>query len=277
MEECKSHKHVPIAEINDVAKMNVKISISPKEMSTRRSIVRPEDSTLGHTHSLHVDSRFNTSTDDENKSGGNEVSESDTDHRHQKSSSVDVSRSPFLATRVMPPERLAELGRTDPKKAKRIIANRKSAVKSKERKKFYENELHIQVKSLQSQVDNVYQQLLVTKRNVTTRIAWNSTLRKEIDAKRQELYYRRARYEAMKNEMEYYKMKTSQFAADMANDASYHDMVSKFCSGLSIQHDEDPMQSESCLPPLPPSPLPFGQPLNDEPFGSDFVDFNVFE
>ncbi|KAF1875747.1 hypothetical protein Lal_00006377 [Lupinus albus] len=227
-----------------------------KKMSIERSIIRLDNSILGQTQSLNVDSSFNTSVNNGKETSRNTVAESD------------MNRSPFL-----PPEKLAELARTDPKKVKRIIANRKSASKSKERKKFHENELQIKVKNLQSQVDNVSQQLLVTKRDVTTRIAWNSTLRLKINAKRQELSIRRAKYEALKNEVEYYKMKTNQFAADMANNPSYHDMVSKFSSGLSLQH-EHPMQSQISLP---PSPFPFGQPSNDEHFGSDFVDFNVFD
>ncbi|ONI02185.1 hypothetical protein PRUPE_6G181900 [Prunus persica] len=54
--------------------------------------------------------------------------------RHRHSDSVDASLDSIEAKKAMAPDKLVELWTVDPKRAKRILANRQSAARSKERK-----------------------------------------------------------------------------------------------------------------------------------------------
>ncbi|KAK7244266.1 hypothetical protein RIF29_39085 [Crotalaria pallida] len=73
--------------------------------------------------------------------------------------SIERGHSSLRKKRGMPYEKLAELARVDPKQAKRILAKRMSAAKSKEKKKQYENELREKVQMCKIEVDNNSEQL----------------------------------------------------------------------------------------------------------------------
>ncbi|CAL0303062.1 unnamed protein product [Lupinus luteus] len=233
-----------LREIDDLAKIGFFDSISTREMSHRSSIFESEGSTLGHAQGWYMDSNFTLNADNLNKNSEKRLEESDIDFLRRKSNYVDLGHSSILVARTMSPEKLAELARTNPKKANRILANRNSAAKSKERRKIYENELENKVKNLQAQVDSVSEQLLLTKRGITIRSAWNNTLKMQIEAKRQELQQRRAPYEALRTE----------HGCD-PNPPSQHQ--------VSLQPQLSPH-------PLPPS-LPFGHSIGRR---SDFFNIN---
>ncbi|MQM22157.1 hypothetical protein Taro_055205 [Colocasia esculenta] len=61
--------------------------------------------------------------------------------------------------KIMTNERLAEIALTDPKRAKRILANRQSAARSKERKMRYISELEHKVQTLQTEATTLSAQL----------------------------------------------------------------------------------------------------------------------
>uniref|UniRef100_A0A2P2MES3 BZIP domain-containing protein n=1 Tax=Rhizophora mucronata TaxID=61149 RepID=A0A2P2MES3_RHIMU len=61
--------------------------------------------------------------------------------------------------KIMENEKLAEIALTDPKRAKRILANRQSAARSKERKMRYISELEHKVQTLQSEATTLSAQL----------------------------------------------------------------------------------------------------------------------
>ncbi|KAE8652905.1 hypothetical protein Csa_022674 [Cucumis sativus] len=63
--------------------------------------------------------------------------------------------------KAMAPDKLAELALMDPKRAKRILANRQSAARSKERKIRYTNELEKKVQMLQSEATSLSAQVTV--------------------------------------------------------------------------------------------------------------------
>ncbi|CAL0303091.1 unnamed protein product [Lupinus luteus] len=265
---------VPPNEIDDVSKLGVIDSISSGEMIDWGSIFTPENSTIGHTQSLFVESDFILNADTEKTNSGKRVVESNMDSLHQNNNVDDVGRSPFLVARAMPREKLAELVRTDPKKARRILANRNSAARSKERRKIYQKELESKVKSLQAQVAIVSEELLLTKRDVATRSDLNNKLRLQIEAKRQQIRQRRAAYEASRTQMEYHRMNNNQFTDYMSNDHSYYNLGSGSSSGYSMQHEynlippsqhQDPMQPSISMPPNPQS-IPFGQPFDEHFF-----------
>ncbi|KAE9618314.1 hypothetical protein Lal_00047469 [Lupinus albus] len=207
--------------------------------------------------------------------------ESNEDQCHWKINSPKMGGSSFVVKRVMPPEELLQLAKVDPKKAKRILANRISATKSKERKKNYAKALEERVKKLQALSDNVVEQLAICKRNISTRIALNNEFKMRIEALGQQLQQKYALREAMKNELEYYKMKNNEYALDMINDPSSSELLSKFSSMLALrcqypnppsQYQGTNLQQQISLPPLPPS-ISFDQPFNEHG-GPSFYNFN---
>nr|GEU55623.1 transcription factor RF2b-like [Tanacetum cinerariifolium] len=91
----------------------------------------------------------------------NNVGEGRRGHRH--SNSVDSSsffgHESIEAKKAMAPDKLAELWSIDPKRAKRIMANRQSAARSKERKARYITELERKVQTLQTEATTLSAQL----------------------------------------------------------------------------------------------------------------------
>nr|DAD40021.1 TPA_asm: hypothetical protein HUJ06_014344 [Nelumbo nucifera] len=96
------------------------------------------------------------------KFGGKGVPEK---RMHRHSYSMDGSSSSFEVESVestkkaMGPDKLAELSLIDPKRAKRILANRQSAARSKERKVRYTNELERKVQTLQTEATTLSAQV----------------------------------------------------------------------------------------------------------------------
>ncbi|KAG0449820.1 hypothetical protein HPP92_027097 [Vanilla planifolia] len=91
--------------------------------------------------------------------------------RHKHSSSMDGWTSPFegespppssdYAKKAMAADKLAELALIDPKRARRILANRQSAARSKERKIRYTSELERKVQTLQTEATTLSAQLTI--------------------------------------------------------------------------------------------------------------------
>ncbi|OIV91432.1 hypothetical protein TanjilG_02050 [Lupinus angustifolius] len=221
------------------------------------------------------------SVDSDLKSSCGGKGESKEDQCNWKSYSPQMGASSFVVKRVVSPEELLELAKVDPKKAKRILANRISATKSKERKKTYAKELEGRVKKLQALSDMVDEQLAICKRNIATRIALNNQFKMQIEALGQQLQQKCALREAMRKELEYYMMKNNEYAVDMVNDPSSTELVSKFssmlallrqCPNPSYQHQGTHLQQQISMPPLPPSNS-FGQAFNEQ-CGPSFYYFN---
>ncbi|KAF8377160.1 hypothetical protein HHK36_030533 [Tetracentron sinense] len=106
------------------------------------------------------------------KFGGKDVPEKRI-HRH--SNSMDGSSSSFeadsileSAKKAMGPDRLAELALIDPKRAKRILANRQSAARSKERKIRYTSELERKVQTLQTEATTLSAQVTILQDSVSS-------------------------------------------------------------------------------------------------------------
>eukprot|EP00249_Psilotum_nudum_P019960 c27496_g1_i4 orf=569-1723(+) len=81
------------------------------------------------------------------------------------------------ANKAMAANKLAELALVDPKRAKRILANRQSAARSKERKMRYISELERKVQTLQTEATTLSAQLTMLQRDTTGLTAENSELK----------------------------------------------------------------------------------------------------
>ncbi|CAJ1960590.1 unnamed protein product [Sphenostylis stenocarpa] len=136
--------------------------------------------------------------------------------RHRHSSSVDCSTSTSMfgeimeAKKAMPPDKLAELWNIDPKRAKRILANRQSAARSKERKARYIQELERKVQTLQTEATTLSAQLTLYQRDTTGLSSENTELKLRLQAMEQQAQLRDALNDALMKEVERLKIATGE-------------------------------------------------------------------
>uniref|UniRef100_A0A2P2KIQ6 Uncharacterized protein MANES_02G178100 n=2 Tax=Rhizophora mucronata TaxID=61149 RepID=A0A2P2KIQ6_RHIMU len=183
---------------------------------------------IKHMRSLSVDSNFfdglslsddkpggkaaatATAPAGEKKSGGD-------GSRHRHSNSMDGSSSSLFelhsliadgVKKAMAPDRLAELALIDPKRAKRILANRQSAARSKERKVRYTNELERKVQTLQTEATTLSAQVTMLQRDTTGLNAENKELKLRLQAMEQQAKLRDALNEALREEVQRLKIAT---------------------------------------------------------------------
>lgn len=171
-----------------------------------------------HGRSLSVDAGFFEGMGFQGGSfSGGAVPEKRAQHRH--SSSMDGTTSPFeaespglsdYAKKAMSADKLAELALLDPKRAKRILANRQSAARSKERKIHYTSELERKVQTLQTESTTLSAQLTLLQRDTTGLTTANRELKLRLQAMEQQAHLRDALNEALREEVQRLKIATTQ-------------------------------------------------------------------
>lgn len=144
--------------------------------------------------------------------------------RHQHSQSMDGSTSikPEMlmsasdeapsadSKKAMSAAKLAELALIDPKRAKRIWANRQSAARSKERKMRYIAELERKVQTLQTEATSLSAQLTLLQRDTNGLTAENSELKLRLQTMEQQVHLQDALNDALKEEIQHLKVLTGQ-------------------------------------------------------------------
>ncbi|KAE9600404.1 hypothetical protein Lal_00046364 [Lupinus albus] len=145
--------------------------------------------------------------------------------RHQHSQSMDgsttikpemlVSRSSddmsvADSKKAMSAAKLAELALIDPKRAKRIWANRQSAARSKERKMRYIAELERKVQTLQTEATSLSAQLTLLQRDTSGLNSENSELKLRLQTMEQQVRLQDALNDALKEEIQHLKILTGQ-------------------------------------------------------------------
>ncbi|XP_024534935.1 transcription factor RF2a [Selaginella moellendorffii] len=138
--------------------------------------------------------------------------------RHHHSNSMDSFKSDFLnsesdsteAKKALAASKLAELALIDPKRAKRILANRQSAARSKERKMRYISELERKVQTLQTEATTLSAQLTMLQRDTTGLTTENNELKLRLTAMEQQGQLRDALNDALKEEVQRLKLATGQ-------------------------------------------------------------------
>ncbi|KAG6404346.1 hypothetical protein SASPL_136592 [Salvia splendens] len=168
------------------------------------------------------DDLFSTYMDIEKLSAapGSAAADDDADkrprHRHsnsvESSSSFLLSDSSIEAKKAMPPDKLAELWTIDPKRAKRILANRQSAARSKERKARYISELERKVQTLQTEATTLSAQLTLFQRDTTGLSNENTELKLRLQAMEQQAQLRDALNEALRQEVERLRVATGEMS-----------------------------------------------------------------
>uniref|UniRef100_C0PBN0 BZIP transcription factor n=1 Tax=Zea mays TaxID=4577 RepID=C0PBN0_MAIZE len=149
------------------------------------SAAPPRPPSGAHMRSLSLDAAF---FDGLSLQGGGGVA------GHKRSGSMDGATSPFegesaptsvlpdYAKKAVPDDRLAELALLDPKRAKRILANRQSAARSKERKIKYTSELERKVQTLQTEATTLSAQLTLLQRDTSGLTTENRELKLRLQA-----------------------------------------------------------------------------------------------
>ncbi|KAL2636244.1 hypothetical protein R1flu_007723 [Riccia fluitans] len=178
-----------------------------------------------HSRSLSVDgvlAGFNSGRVSMGPAGGSGGFPSDARRaRHQHSNSMDGStsfRHDLLAAeldgadakKVMNSAKLADIALIDPKRAKRILANRQSAARSKERKMRYISELERKVQTLQTEATTLSAQLTMLQRDTTGLTTENSELKLRLQAMEQQAQLRDALNDALRDEVQRLKVATGQ-------------------------------------------------------------------
>ncbi|KAJ4903371.1 putative transcription factor PosF21 [Raphanus sativus] len=142
--------------------------------------------------------------------------------RHQHSHSMDgsLSISEMLmsgneddAKKSISAAKLAELALIDPKRAKRIWANRQSAARSKERKTRYIFELERKVQTLQTEATTLSAQLTLLQRDANGLSVENNELKLRLQTMEQKVHLQDELNEALKEEIQHLKVLTGQVAA----------------------------------------------------------------
>ncbi|MCO5612797.1 hypothetical protein L7F22_067068 [Adiantum nelumboides] len=143
---------------------------------------------------------------------------------HQRSNSIDES-IPFQqehvstfesseAKKAMAANKLAELALLDPKRAKRILANRQSAARSKERKVRYISELERKVQTLQTEATTLSAQLTMLQRDTNGLMTENNELKLRLQSMEQQAQLRDALNNALREEVQRLKIATGQLCAN---------------------------------------------------------------
>ncbi|KAL2512401.1 Basic-leucine zipper (bZIP) transcription factor family protein [Abeliophyllum distichum] len=116
--------------------------------------------------------------------------------------------------KIMENEKLAEIALSDPKRAKRILANRQSAARSKERKMRYIAELEHKVQTLQTEATTLSAQLTLLQRDSAGLTSHNNELKFRLQAMEQQAQLRDALNEALTAEVQRLKLTSSELSGD---------------------------------------------------------------
>ncbi|XP_008808308.3 transcription factor RF2b-like [Phoenix dactylifera] len=187
---------------------------------------RLEGSGSGSEGGVCRDRATESSEGGEDRKIGNAAGAAAVRSKHRHSSSIDGSSMMSSGTtrgegafgevveakKAMTAEQLAELSALDPKRAKRILANRQSAARSKERKARYISELERKVQTLQTEATTLSAQLTLFQRDTTGLSAENAELKIRLQAMEQQAQLRDALNEALKQEVERLKIATGEIS-----------------------------------------------------------------
>nr|CAB3497210.1 unnamed protein product [Digitaria exilis] len=118
--------------------------------------------------------------------------------------------TPVEMKKIMADEKLAEMALADPKRVKRVLANRLSAARSKERKMRYIAELEQKVQILQTEATTLSAQLTLLQRDSAGIATQNNELKFRLQAMEQQAQLRDALNEALTAEVQRLKLATAE-------------------------------------------------------------------
>ncbi|KAH9605820.1 hypothetical protein KSS87_011755 [Heliosperma pusillum] len=176
--------------------------------------------------------------------------------QHSRNNSMDGSTSMFRLEfgngefspeelkKIMANEKLAEVARVDPKRVKRILANRISAARSKERKVRYISELEYKVQTLQREATSLSAQLTLLQRDSVELSTQNNELRFRLQAMEQQAHLRDALNEALGAEFQRLKIAAQMKGIWPPQEVMASNHVFQMHLSQNIQEQADSTQSE---------------------------------
>ncbi|KAL8267362.1 hypothetical protein R6Q59_004706 [Mikania micrantha] len=118
--------------------------------------------------------------------------------------------------KIMANENLVEMASTDPKRVKRILANRQSAARSKERKMRYIAELENKVQTLQNEATTLLAQVTLLQRDLTSLTSQNNELKFRLQAMEEQAHLRDALNDTLTAEVQRLKIARMELSEDCA-------------------------------------------------------------
>lgn len=179
--------------------------------------------------------------------------------------SLDFANGEFSSAelkKIMANEKLAEIASTDPKRAKRILANRQSAARSKERKLRYISELEHKVQTLQTEATTLSAQLTLLQRDSTGLTSENNELKFRLSAMEQQAHLRDALNEALTAEVQRLKHVTGELSGEVSHtnrmaqlsiNAQMYQLQQKQQTQLNMFQLQHQQQQQQKQPPSPQS------------------------
>ncbi|XP_059275984.1 probable transcription factor PosF21 [Lycium ferocissimum] len=140
--------------------------------------------------------------------------------------------------------KLAELALKDPRRAKKIMANRLAAVRSKEKKIRYITELERKVQALQTEATPMFAQLTLLQVVTNGLAAKNSELKLQLQTMEQQVHLQVALYDALAEEMQHLRVLTGQ---DIANAGSVMNFPASIGSNQQVYSKNHAMHALSTV------------------------------
>ncbi|XP_019156132.1 PREDICTED: transcription factor RF2a-like isoform X2 [Ipomoea nil] len=211
-------------EVESVSKgKGAQIHITGSREGVKRCAAGDIAPTSRHCRSLSMDSALeNLNFGDESPklpaSLGNwvgQLSPSNSGYESSSKLNFDVGNAEFNEAemkKIMADERLAEIATSDPRRVKRILANRQSAARSKERKVRYISELELKVQTLQSEATTLSAQVNIMQKDLDDLSSHNHELKFRLQAMEQQAQLRDALHEALTAEVQRLKVATGELS-----------------------------------------------------------------
>ncbi|CAH8305565.1 unnamed protein product [Eruca vesicaria subsp. sativa] len=168
--------------------------------------------------------------------------------------SIEFKNGEFTAAemkKIMANDKLAEMAVADPKRVKRILANRQSAARSKERKMRYIVELEHKVQTLQTEATTLSAQLTLLQRDMMGLTNQNNELKFRLQSMEQQARLRDALNEALNGEVQRLKLAIGESSNhnEEADRSKMHSLNAEMFQQLNIsQLRQQQPQSQSTKP-----------------------------
>ncbi|KAK6916651.1 Basic-leucine zipper domain [Dillenia turbinata] len=188
---------------------------------------------------------------------GEQFPQSKVGNGNSSSFSLEFGNGEFTAAelrKIMANEKLAEIAMTDPKRVKRILANRQSAARSKERKMRYISELEHKVQTLQTEATTLSAQVTLLQRDAAGLTTQNNELKFRLQAMEQQAQLRDALNEALTAEVQRLKLVTGELGRDshtskslgqqLSMNSQIYQMHSQQQNGSTVTKQHEPNKLE---------------------------------
>ncbi|KAL0739657.1 hypothetical protein Bca4012_015867 [Brassica carinata] len=166
--------------------------------------------------------------------------------------SIEFKNGEFTAAemkKIMANDKLAEMAMSDPKRVKRILANRQSAARSKERKMRYIVELEHKVQTLQTEATTLSAQLTLLQRDMMGLTNQNNELKFRLQAMEQQARLRDALNEALNGEVQRLKLAIGESSQNEGDRSKMQSLNAEMFQQLNIsqlrQQQQQPQSQQN--------------------------------